>query len=311
MDYIKKILVIVDPTASEHPAIDKAAVLAEKFKARIELFVCDTKSTREMRLAAHVRTCPSDPFTVSIKSLLETLAEPLRDRGLDVATDCTQAEVLHVGLVDRTRQTNADLVVKDTHHHPLAQRTFLTNTDWQLIRNCPVPLLLTKNTKWTSVPRIFAAVDPGHVNDKPELLDHWILEHASLFAQRLAGELHVLHVYLPMTIVASAAGNPPMAAAVTPEDLAVEEANRRKLLDVLLSEYKLGAERIHLEVGGPAQVLPHAAEKWHADVLTMGAIARSGLKRVFIGSTAEDVLERLPCDALIVKPPNFAEYVVL
>jgi len=38
----------------------------------------------------------------------------------------------------------------------------------------------------------------------------------------------------------------------------------------------------------------------------MGAISRSGLKRIFIGSTAEDVLERLPCDALIVKPPDFA-----
>jgi nucleotide-binding universal stress UspA family protein len=43
----------------------------------------------------------------------------------------------------------------------------------------------------------------------------------------------------------------------------------------------------------------------------MGAIARSGLKRIFIGSTAEDVLERLPCDALIVKPPNFSEHVAL
>jgi universal stress protein E len=312
MEYIKKILVIVDPTASEHPAIDKAALLAERFKARIELFVCDTKSAREMRLAAHVRTRPGDPFPVNIKALLETLAEPLRSRGLDVATDCAHADVLHVGLVDRTRHTNADLVVKDTHHHPLAQRTFLTNTDWHLIRNCPVPLLLTKNTKWASVPRIFAAVDPGHVNDKPEMLDHWIIEHAALFAQRLEGELHALHVYLPMSIVASAtAGNPPMAAAVTPEDLAVEEANRRKLVDALLSEYRLGAERVHLEVGGPGQVLPRAAEKLHADVLTMGAIARSGLKRVFIGSTAEDVLERLPCDALIVKPPNFADYVVL
>jgi universal stress protein E len=36
-------------------------------------------------------------------------------------------------------------------------------------------------------------------------------------------------------------------------------------------------------------------------VMTMGAIARSGLKRIFVGSTAEDVLERLPCDALVVK----------
>jgi universal stress protein E len=308
MDYIKQILVIVDPTASEHPAIAKAALLADKFNARIELFVCDTKSTREMRLAAHARTRPGEPFPASVKALLETLALPLRRRGLDVTTECGHADVLHVGLIDRTRHTNADLVIKDTHHHSLAQRTFLTNTDWQLIRGCPVPLLLTKNTQWASVPRIFAAVDPGHVNDKPEMLDHWIVEHAVLLAQRLEGELHAVHVYLPMAIVSvGTAGNPPLAAVVTPEDVAIEEAHRRKLVEALLSEYQLGPERIHLEVGGPAQVLPDAAASLHADVLTMGAIARSGLKRIFIGSTAEDVLERLPCDALIVKPPNFSQ----
>lgn len=308
MEYIKQILVIVDPTASEHPAIAKAAVLAEKFRARIELFVCDTRSAREMRLAAHVRTRPGEPFPVNIKALLETLAAPLRSRGLDITTECAHADALHVGLIDRTRHSSADLVIKDTHHHSLAQRTFLTNTDWQLIRGCPAPLLLTKNTQWAEVPRIFAAVDPGHVNDKPQMLDHWIVEHAALLAQRLEGELHVVHVYLPLAIVGAAtAGNPPLAAAVTPEDLAVEEANRRELVEALLSDYQLGPERIHLEVGGPAQVLPRAAESLHADVLTMGAIARSGLKRIFIGSTAEDVLERLPCDALIVKPPSFPD----
>ena len=307
MDYIKQILVIVDPTASEHPAVAKGALLAEKFKARIELFVCDTKATREMRMAAHVRAHPERPFLVDIKSVLETLAAPLRSRGLDVTTECAYADALHVGLIDRTRHTQADLVIKDTHRHSLAQRTFLTNTDWQLIRGCPVPLLLTKNTKWASAPRICAAVDPGHVNDKPEMLDHWIVEHAALLAQRLEGELHVVHVYLPMAVIgAASAGNPPLATVVSAQDLAAEEMNRRKLVDALLSEYRLGPERIHLEVGGPAQVLPRAAESLHADVLTMGAIARSGLKRIFIGSTAEDVLERLPCDALIVKPPNFS-----
>lgn len=37
--------------------------------------------------------------------------------------------------------------------------------------------------------------------------------------------------------------------------------------------------------------------------------ARRGMgrsRRAFIGSTAEDVLEKLPCDALIVKTPDFA-----
>jgi hypothetical protein len=34
MNPIRNILVIVDPTASLHPAIEKATVLAEKFSAR-------------------------------------------------------------------------------------------------------------------------------------------------------------------------------------------------------------------------------------------------------------------------------------
>ena len=49
------------------------------------------------------------------------------------------------------------------------------------------------------------------------------------------------------------------------------------------------------------------AAEWRVDILAMGAIARSGLKRVLIGSTAERVLERLPCDVLVVKPPEFAQ----
>lgn len=312
MSYIKQILVIVDPTASEHPAIAKAAFLAEKFNARLELFVCDTKAAREARLVSHVRTSPGAPLPVNIKGMLESLAAPLRMRGLDVTTECVCADPLHVGLIDRTRHTNADLVVKDTHHHSLAQRTFLTNTDWQLIRGCPAPLLLTKSKPWAADPRIVAAVDPGHVNDKPEILDHWIVEHASLFAQRLHGELHVAHVYLPLAIVGAATiSGPSMAAAMTPDDLTREEQARRKLITALVGEYNVPPANIHLELGGPAQVLPITASRVHADVMTMGAIARSGLKRIFVGSTAEDVLERLPCDALIVKSPQFGEHAAL
>lgn len=312
MDYIKRILVIVDPTAARHPSIDKAALLAEKFNARLELFVCDTKAAREMRLASHVRAKPGTPLLTNIKGELESLAAPLRARGLDVTTETACADPLHVGLIDRIRHTSTDLVVKDTHHHSLAQRTFLSNTDWQLIRACPVPLLLTKGAPWAATPRIVAAVDPGHVNDKPKILDHWIIEHASLIAQRLHGELHVVHVYLPLAIVGAATGvNPTMITAAAPEELALEEKNRRELVNALVGEYDVPPRNIHLELGGPAQMLPLAAEHINADVMTMGAIARSGLKRIFVGSTAEDVLEKLPCDALIVKPPQFGEHVAL
>ena len=49
------------------------------------------------------------------------------------------------------------------------------------------------------------------------------------------------------------------------------------------------------------------AAEWHADILVMGSIARSSLKRALIGSTAERVLETLPCDVLVVKLPDYAQ----
>lgn len=308
MNPICNILVIVDPTAQVHPAIAKAALLAERFGARLELFICDTKASREARFAAHARLRANEPFVTNPKAMLESLAEPLRARGLDVTTETACADPLHLALIDRTRRTTAELVIKDTHRHTLAQRTFLTNTDWQLIRGCPVPLLLVKEKPWAPKPRVCAAVDPGHVNDKPILLDHCILQHASAFSHRLGGELHVLHAYLPMAVIATAtAAMPPMVATVSAEDLVREHELKLKAVSALVAEYAVNPENIHLEVGGPAEALPRLAGTLDVDIMAMGAISRSGLKRVFIGSTAEDVLERLPCDALIIKTPNFAE----
>ena len=55
--------------------------------------------------------------------------------------------------------------------------------------------------------------------------------------------------------------------------------------------------------GGVA--IPRMAEKLDADLVVMGAISRSTLKRIAIGNTAERVLGDLPCDVLVVKPKRF------
>lgn len=307
MNSICNILVIVDPTAKEHPAVTKGAVLAEKFAARLELFICDTKASRNARAAEHARTEGDRPFVFHLKPMLESLAQPLRQRGLDVTTEVVCTDPLHQALVDRVKRTSAELVIKDTHHHTLAQRTFLTNTDWELIRGCPVPLLLTKPRPWGAAPKICATVDPGHKDDRPLLLDRSVLDQASAFAQRLQGELHVLHAYLPLSVVAAVTAQPaPIAVDVSPETLASERQIVSKQLQPLLSGYEILPENVHFELGGSADVICRVSGELGADIVAMGAVSRSGMKRVFIGSTAEDVLERLPCDALICKAPDFA-----
>lgn len=307
MKRIHNILVIVDPTATEHPAIAKAARLAEKFGARLELFACETKQSRAMRYAAHLAKGGPVDFITHVRAILDKLAQPLRSRGLDVTIEVCVGDPLHAQLLERTRQTHADLVVKDTHHHSLIKRTLVTNTDWHLIRGCPVPLLLTKARPWAASPRILAAVDPGHVNDKPETLDTRILEWASSFRERLGGSLSAVHAYLPLVLVAEAAnGVPASLSPLTPEMLEEERKQQVDRLRALAAPHGVSEQDAHAQLGIATEVIPRLAEEARVDVVAMGAISRSGLERIFIGSTAESVLESLPCDVLVIKPLDFA-----
>lgn len=304
MEPIRNILVIVDPTSQQQPAVAKGALLAELFGARLELFACDTKATRNIRHARFASNSHAASFVADLHPMLELIAAPLRHRGLDVTIEAVISDPLHVSLVDRVRRGGAQLVVKDTHHHSLAQRTILTNTDWELIRGCPVPLLLAKPRPWTAEPRVCAAIDPGHADDESALLDRCILEQAAAFAEALAAQMHVLHAYIPIAMVASRISLPPFVADMSPALLSGEQDRKRGELTRLVANYRVPAENIHLEPGGVADVLCRLATQLSADVMTMGAISRSAVKRAFVGSTAESVLERLPCDALVVKAPR-------
>jgi universal stress protein E len=305
---VRSILAIVDPGAHEHIGVAKAAALARAFQAQLHLFICDTQLSREMRMIAGLGTHPENPLTINLQPMLEDLAGPLRQSGLQVTTDTAFADRLHEGLLDRITAVKPDLVVKDTHHHSLARRTIVTNTDWHLIRECPAPLLLTKNVAWAARPTLLAAIDPEHVNDKAAALDQEILSWSSRVRDALHGQLHAVHAFIPLAIATTAATGAPLAGTLaTPELIRDEETQKRQRISQLATRDGLAAADIHVSLGTAGDVLPRVAQEVNADIIVMGAIARSPIKRLFIGNTAERVLEHLPCDALIVKTPQTAQ----
>jgi universal stress protein E len=304
---IDNILVIVDPTASEHPAVHKAYRLAKQCSSRVELYICETAASREARLAAHLIHDRRETFCADPHPLLEQLAVAGRQQDIDVSMEVEFGDPLHATLLDRTQRTSADLVIKDTHHHSLLQRTLLTNTDWHLIRSCPVPLLLTRPNLWRDPIVIAAAVDPTHANDKPHVLDDRILDWCTYLRTRSAGLLHVLHAFLPLLPEAAAASGAPAMMTVLSSAL-VGQLQQERTAEVakLANPHAVAAKHLHVRMGVPMDVLPTLADEIHADILALGAISRSGLQRIFIGGTAEKLLERAPCDLLIVKSPDFS-----
>ena len=230
---------------------------------------------------------------------MEAIAAPLRERGLEVAVDVAWDHPLDDGIVRKVIACQPWLVAKDTHHHNVLKRTILSNTDWHLIRQCSVPLLLVKPTPIAENPKVFAAVDPLHVHDKPAQLDNEIVKLAKTLADGLGGELHVLHTFMV-----------PVVATVPEGGLIVElaeevEKQHREAFTEFLAPHAISDDRAHLVEGAAFEILPKITEREGAGFIVMGAISRSGLDRVFVGSTAERVLDRLPCDLLIVKPKHF------
>jgi universal stress protein E len=297
----------VNSLAGDQPAIAKAAALARWLGAGIELLICDTRMSRVAHTEGDLPDISNALLTNNLETLLEQMAEPLRDDGIDVTTQVISGDPLHAVVTSWMRNSPADLVVKDTHHHSLVKRTFAANTDWHLIRACSLPLLLTKPKPWEKPPLLMAAVDPGHTNDRAAVLDHRILDVTASMAKQVDARVHAVHAYFPSTLAMAAAAGMPPGAGMSTEALAVERELRRSQIKQLTDQYSVCDANLHVDAGRAAEYLPRMAAEWHADVVVMGALSRSHLKGILIGSTAERVLETLPCDALVVKSPDFAQ----
>jgi universal stress protein E len=211
---------------------------------------------------------------------------------------------VHEAILRQVRLTKADLLIIEAREHNVFARLLLTQTDFELIRRCPVPLLIVKGRAAWRRPRILAALDPFHSNDKPSTLDRKIVDAALAVAAVVQGTLHAAHVYRPLVgFVPDMAIGATALAGIAAQEKAHETAVRRGFHQAV-NRYGIAKGRTHLLCGSPAKELPAVARSLRAGLVVMGAISRSGLKRIFIGNTAEHALDSLQCDVLVVKAAN-------
>ena len=305
----KHMLVVVDPTAGAHPALERAAWLARHQPVQIELFISD--------YAAHLAGSRAEnPAGLQARATvlerhrrrLEQLAEPLRAAGHSVDLDVRWDYPLHDSIVRKAVDSAANLVVKDTHFHSALQRSIFSNTDWSLIRACPATLWLVKPRPTGQRPCFIAAVDPLHERDKPANLDNRILTTATELAAALGGELHVFHAFDVSTLIAASTETTAMPSAVLLDELTdAMRAKHAEAVDLLRKAHAVPPERTHVQQGSTREQLMTLTDQLRADAVVMGAVSRSGLRGLFLGNTAEDVLDRLHCDLVIVKPEGFSQ----
>jgi universal stress protein E len=305
--FVKNILVGIEtPVERRQFALGRAAQLARQANARLTLFHSAFSPYAVSRNFDRSIVARGITKTVAQqRAALEKLAAPLRRKGLKVQTKAVWDYPAFEAIVREVLRAKPDLVVVESRRRAFGARLILTNTDWQLIRLCPAPLLFVKQRRpWRKV-RILAAIDPLHANAKSVRLDRRILEIAHQLATSHRGRLDVVHAYQPLSQFMPGLYGEWIALPVA-DDLERRHARDvRRALERSVAPLHLPQGQLHLQSGAAHDVLPDLARRLRADVLAMGAVSRRGLDRLVIGSTAERTLDRVPCDVLVVKPRRF------
>ena len=186
-------------------------------------------------------------------------------------------------IIQEVQGRGHDLVIVGTRDPGLLKRILMGTTAMRLLRRCPCPVLVVKPGK-----EILKSVLVAHDMSPVGAL---ATELAGSIAELTRAELHVLHSLKHAQY----------------EDVPLEFSRPQvSEVELRIEASLLGREaNVHLTDEDPSQAILDAIDKYKADILVMGTIARAGFSELFIGNTAERILPLLSCSVLAVKPDGF------
>lgn len=70
----------------------------------------------------------------------------------------------------------------------------------------------------------------------------------------------------------------------------------------LRQKFGIDEAHTHVKEGFPEDVIPEVAKEIEAEIVVLGTIGRTGLSAALLGNTAEQVINKLNCSLLAIKP---------
>jgi len=228
---------------------------------------------------------------------LRRLTERYRSKVAELEPQVLWSKHPKEAILDAVRHAGAELLIKPvSEHHPLADYLHAP-LDWTLMREAPCAVLVSRRATWGTPTCVLAAVD---VTDVRHLaLTREVLTTAATLAAVLGVALHVATAY------------PQLGQGVNDLQVAMDYAgikadmceSRRKALAHWVETLGLVVAESHLLEGKPAVVIAELANALGATLTVLGTAARTGLGKLIIGNTAEDMIGRIRGDIVTVREP--------
>lgn len=290
------ILVPVDFSASSLEALQLALALARRYDARLvllhviapphpDMLIDATQIERDVHAAAHERLTRLADAT---KKIWPRTSRELRT-GHPVTT-----------IIALASRTNADLIVIGTHGRTGFKRALIGSVAERVVRHAPCPVLTVRPRAQSrrggdatpfTLEKVLVPVDFSKISEKA-------VPGSALLAGLFGAEIVLLHVVEKFPI-----------------DRVLEREVTNVTMARLTKEAEAGLKRMAANPARPAGVktsivvrqgtpfdeICAAAKALGADMIFLTTHGYTGLKHVWLGSTAERVVRHAPCPVLVVR----------
>jgi universal stress protein E len=286
-----KILIIADP-ADRCYATPRGLELARRLGHSAEIIAFTYAPLKGMKLAASEQAAVKKKLLAQRQAQVQKRIDRHQRDGQKVTLKVVWEKHI-VNWVNAHCKKPCEMVVKTGHR---SEGLTYTSTDWQLLRECPAPVLVVADKKWHKTKPILAALDLGTKVRAKKLLNDQVLTQAKILAEALDSDLKIINALEVPTLLCDLDLVDPAAYA---EDM------RKDMLphiQSLAKSHGLQVKDFRCKRGPVAKVITSTAASDRAQLVVMGTVGRKGVKARLLGNTAESVLQHLKTDVLALKP---------
>ncbi|KNH19828.1 universal stress protein [Pseudomonas syringae] len=301
MSQTQRLLLIAPPAMTRTPAFDRAAMLARAMQLPLHIVAFDYLQALAVAglFAPEQIALARDGYLQTHRQWLAEQAELMNKHSVDATSEVVWVQHPYEEILHFVNEMSLALIIKDANEESALKRVFFTPLDWQLLRDCPVPVHLVTNALNPRPRNVLAIVDVLRSEDQDLVFNDQIIDAATKLAELCEARIELVHVYDWTAVYAQdmGMGALPLATGLY-EALGVAQ---HEAFTALAERHGVPTECRHFIEGAPLSSICKFAEDHHTDVIVMGTVQHTGLNKL-LGTTAEQLLHRAPCSVLAIKP---------
>lgn len=287
----KRILLATDLRARCDRALDRAASLAADWRAKlVVLHVFEDPKADISDVAGSLPSWwrPPDPVRTATRQLLADIGAVAKKATIVIEEGEPAEAILRTAEAE-----GSELIVTSTARDEPLGRFLLGRTVGRLLRRARVPLLVVKNRPRGSYRHIVVATDFS------ESSRHALEAALRFFPERRRTVFHAYEAPL-----AGLTGDPASYRREYREVAAQDCEAFLQSVDKPKDRWQY--PHVLIEYGAPDRLLRDYVQDKDAELVVLGTHGRSALLEVLLGSVAKQIMDGLPCDALVVREPRAA-----